>query len=104
MVAAAAAAAAALNGLQTCWLIPFGFPHYVLVDHGSEFKLVLRQYLEQHHTQVLVTNAQNPWENRVCDRAGGRLKELLELIWEDVEPYTSNDSQTEVVSRLLSES
>eukprot|EP00971_Amphidinium_carterae_P254098 5044433-Amphidinium_carterae.2 len=82
---------AVLHGLQTCWLIPFGFPRHVLVDQGSEFKLALRQYLEQHHTQVLVTNAQSPWENGVCERAGGRLKELLDLAWEDVEPYDTND-------------
>eukprot|EP00971_Amphidinium_carterae_P200377 3976423-Amphidinium_carterae.1 len=45
--------AAVLHGLQTCWLIPFGFPHHVLLDQGSEFKQALRQYLEQHHTQIL---------------------------------------------------
>eukprot|EP00971_Amphidinium_carterae_P280152 5561133-Amphidinium_carterae.1 len=92
--------ASVLHGLQTCWLIPFGFPRHVLLDQGSEFKQTLRQYLEQHHTQVLVTNAQSPWENGVCERAGGRLKEILQLTWEDVEPYDTNDVFESVVTAV----
>eukprot|EP00971_Amphidinium_carterae_P140879 2791222-Amphidinium_carterae.2 len=71
------------HGLQSCWIIPFGYPRRVIVSQGSEFKHHLHQQLEQQCCQLWVSNAQSPWENGVCERAGGRLKELMELTFEE---------------------
>eukprot|EP00971_Amphidinium_carterae_P348362 6490448-Amphidinium_carterae.1 len=88
------------QGLQSCWIVPFGYPRRVIVDQGSEFKHHLRQQLEQQCCQLWVSNAQSPWENGVCERAGGRLKELMELTFEETEPHDSNDVRDAMIAAM----
>eukprot|EP00971_Amphidinium_carterae_P347809 6490006-Amphidinium_carterae.1 len=73
------------------WVSVFGWPQAVLVDVGVEFRAVFRDTLEHHGVYVGVINSQAPHEKGICERAGGRLKELLHLTFEDTEPLSELD-------------
>eukprot|EP00971_Amphidinium_carterae_P332106 6466089-Amphidinium_carterae.1 len=80
------------------WASTFGWPQAVLVDAGTEFRHVFRDTLEHQGVYVGVINSQAPHENGICERAGGRLKELLHLSFEDTEPLSELDFQVALSS------
>eukprot|EP00971_Amphidinium_carterae_P141915 2810998-Amphidinium_carterae.2 len=84
-------AEAVLDAFVTSWVPAFAWPQAILVDAGVEFRGNFRDTLEHHGVYIGVINTQAPHENGICERAGGRLKELLQLSFEDTEPLTELD-------------
>eukprot|EP00971_Amphidinium_carterae_P169131 3350546-Amphidinium_carterae.1 len=82
---------AVLDAFVTSWVTAFGWPQAILVDAGVEFRGNFRDTLEHHGVYIGVINTQAPHENGICERAGGRLKELLQLSFEDTEPLSELD-------------
>eukprot|EP00971_Amphidinium_carterae_P053937 1062020-Amphidinium_carterae.1 len=84
-------AEAVVAAFTDSWVAVFGWPQSVLVDAGVEFKGLFRDTLEHNGVYIGVINSQAPHENGICERAGGRLKELLHLSFDDIEPLSDLD-------------
>eukprot|EP00971_Amphidinium_carterae_P054288 1069486-Amphidinium_carterae.1 len=89
---------AVLSAFIDSWTALFGWPQAILVDAGVEFRQVFRDTLEHHGVYIGVINSQAPHENGICERAGGRLKELLHLSFEDAEPLSELDFKVALAS------
>ena len=68
------------------WFAIFGAPSKILSDNGGEFQNEkVRRMTERWNIKVLVTAAESPWSNGLCEKTVGILKESLRKMREDEE-------------------
>ena len=70
-----AKAATVWNALVSCWIRPFGAPHFMITDGGAEFQERFARGLKQFGVLHHVTDANSPWQNGRVERHGGWVKD-----------------------------
>ena len=66
------------NFVKTRWLPIFGPPRTLVADQGREFtSWSFEELCSQYSIYLYHTAVQAPWQNGVCERAGGVLKVIL---------------------------
>eukprot|EP00959_Pyramimonas_sp_CCMP1952_P344649 7218181-Pyramimonas_sp.AAC.1 len=88
------------RAFSECWLRPFGAPHFLMSDGGSEFGERFARGLEQWGVRHHVCDADSPWQNGRVERHGGWVKDRIKA---EVEAGASVVSCIEDLDELLYE-
>eukprot|EP00971_Amphidinium_carterae_P122614 2427689-Amphidinium_carterae.1 len=76
-------AEAVLNQFLKSWVMVYGWPEQIICDQGSEFKGRFRDFVEWAGTLVHCTDSRSPHQNGRTERAGGLVKEQVQLVHEE---------------------
>eukprot|EP00971_Amphidinium_carterae_P344931 6485618-Amphidinium_carterae.1 len=84
-------AEAVLQQFLKSWVMHYGWPEQVICDQGSEFKAKFRDFLEWAGTMIHVIDSRSPHQNGRTERAGGLVKEQVQLIHDEVDLLTHDE-------------
>ena len=74
------------------WGQCFGLPRTMVVDQGSEFRGYFSIACGMHGCTLAVCNVESPWENSRTERAGGTIKRISELMFQQVAPSSMHET------------
>eukprot|EP00971_Amphidinium_carterae_P336232 6472477-Amphidinium_carterae.2 len=84
-------AEAVLHKFLQTWVMVYGWPEQIICDQGSEFKGKFRDFVEWNGTLIHCTDSRSPHQNGRTERAGGLVKEQVQLVHDELDLLTHDE-------------